>query len=139
MGCAEGISVTDREKVFRVWLSIGIAMLLAGSFFTAQTAVFLRTAKHAQGTIVSRDPNWGSCRFLVTVEFNGGGRTVRVPECVHVYAFRFPLGQRVPVLYNPQRPDHAMIDSFWRVWSIWGLFLPLGLLLCIGAFIARRP
>ena len=130
--------MTDREKVFRVWLSVGIAMLLAGSVFTARTATFLRTARHAQGTVISRDPNWGSCRFLVTVEFNGGGRIVQFQECVHIYAFRFGLGQRVPVLYNPQRPDQAMIDSFWRVWSIWGLFLPLGLLLCVGAFVARR-
>ena len=130
--------MTDRDTAFRVWLSVGIAMLLAGSFFTARTASFLRTAKLAQGTIISRNPNWGSCRFLVTVEFNGGGNIVQFHECVHIYAFRFRNGQGVPVLYNPQRPDQAMIDTFWRVWSIWGLFLPLGLLLCIGAFVVRR-
>jgi hypothetical protein len=55
--------MTDRDQAFRVWLTVGIAMLLAGSFFTSRTAGFLRTARHAQGTIVSRDPNWGSCRF----------------------------------------------------------------------------
>jgi hypothetical protein len=130
--------MTDRDQAFQVWLTVGIAMLLAGSFFTLHTASFLRTAKHAQGTIVSRDPNWGSCRFLVTVEFNGGGNIVRFQECVHIYAFRFGLGQAVPVLYNPEHPDQAMINSFWRVWSIWGLFLPLGLVFCIGAFVVRR-
>ena len=129
--------MTNRDQAFRVWLSIGIAMLLAGSFFTIRTVAFLHTAKHAQGTIISRDPNWGSCRFLITVEFNGGGKIIRFRECAHIYAFRFPLGQAVPVLYNPEHPDQAMIDSVWRVWSVWGLFIPLGLLLCIGAFVVR--
>lgn len=129
--------MTDRDQAIRVWLSIGIAMLLAGSFFTLRTANFLRMAKHAQGTIISREPNWGACRFFVTVEFNGGGRIARFRECVQIYAFRFRYGQAVPVLYNPEHPDQAMINSFWRVWSIWGLFVPVGLLLCIGAFVLR--
>lgn len=129
--------MNDRNQAFRVWLSVGIVMLLAGSFFTARTVNFVRTAKHAEGRIVSRDPNWGSCRFLVTVEFDNRGNTIDFRECVHIYAFRFRNGQAVPILYNPKQPNQAMINSFWRVWSVWGLFIPLGLALSIGAFVVR--
>jgi len=61
---------------------------------------------------------------LITVEFNEETSVVRFQQCLQVYAFRFRVGQTVPKLYNPARPDQAMIDSFWRVWSIWGYSHP---------------
>ena len=130
-------SITDRDKAFRAWLGVGIAMLLAGSFFTMRTAAFLQTAKHAQGTIIARTPNWGSCKLFVTVEFNDGGTRVQFLKCNHSSLFPFRLGQSVPVAYNPAHPDQAMINSFWTTYGIWGLFLPLGLVFCVGAFVIR--
>ena len=56
--------MTVRDQAFRPWLSIGIAMLLVGSFFSIRTASFLHTAKHTQGTIISRNPNWGIVPLL---------------------------------------------------------------------------
>ncbi len=56
--------MTVGDQAFRVWLSIGIAMLLVGSFFSIRTVSFLHTATHTEGTIISRNPNLGIVPLL---------------------------------------------------------------------------
>lgn len=46
------------------------------------------------------------------------GDRVRIEGWVGSNASAFLIGEQVPVRYNPDRPQDAVIDTYWQVWFV---------------------
>lgn len=78
-------------------------------------------SRHAEGTIVDLAP--ASRGYDPVVEFTvPDGDKVRIKGWVGSNASVFPLGEQVPVRYNPDNPQDAVIDTYWQVWFVPTLF-----------------
>lgn len=57
------------------------------------------------------------------------GAVHTVPSRVYSSAPEFRLGDPVPILFRPDAPESARIDSYWHVW---GLASALGIISAIA-------
>jgi hypothetical protein len=117
-------------------------MTLYGAVETFQTITFVSQSKEAQGIVVgwkdrsiksgtlgeqsSRYPriqfqteNGQLIEFISRVGYQGGG---------------YRLKQSVPVLFNPDKPTDARINSFESLWLFSAVFLGIGLFAFLVAF-----
>jgi hypothetical protein len=105
----------------------GAGFLLAALAVSAHTVLFVRRAVHATGTVVSnvtvesRSDADGSVRttFAPQFTFKGAdGRSHTVISSISSYPAAFAIGQTVPVLYDPNHPASAKIDTFSQIWGL---------------------
>jgi len=110
---------------------------------------FVQIAKHTDGKIIRmiehKDKDEDTAYFPVFSFRDGQGKE----QVIHSSSGSFPpayeVGDTVPVLYNPNDPSNAKIDSFFSIWGIpfitgiIGLVvLPAGLLILYWPNLARR-
>jgi hypothetical protein len=134
------------KKNLRLFLLIAFAgaviALGVGSFLAVRTVKFERRATRAAGVVID---NVG--------DLNGSQNTVsyypkirfRTQEGVEVSFIssngnsdaEFHVGESVPVVYDPQRPTNAVIDSFWHRWTLPIILLGLGVVALIGAAVVQ--
>jgi hypothetical protein len=113
--------------VFGIFLLAGLG-LLAGSFFAIQhTRGFLATAVPADGVVVEnvlssnsnsngRGSSWS---YFPRVHFRSAeGRDVDFVSNSGSNPPSYAINQPVPVLYDPQNPNHASINSFGQLWVL---------------------
>ncbi len=77
---------------------------------------------------VERDRDRGqSISYTAIIGFtDGSGRRQEFSEPIRSNPPRFSVGEVVPVLYDPTRPSHAVVDDFWGRRGILTIFLGLG-------------
>lgn len=128
-----------------VFTSIGIASALVSAVSAALVAQSVSSkSHHAEGTVVdfSRDGRG----YDPVVEFAlPGGRPIRFDGWVASNLSAWEIGEPVPVRYNPDNPQEAIIDTYWQVWfvpTILGIvgtpFLVLGIAYGVATLAARR-
>lgn len=67
---------------------------------------------------------------------DGGEHTV---NAVRAYSRNpFSEGDTVSVRYDPARPDHAVIDTFFEVWGLGALLSGFGAVFLLAAWLASR-
>ncbi|MEM6777459.1 MAG: DUF3592 domain-containing protein [Planctomycetota bacterium] len=118
------------------FLRVLIPLLAGGSLLvsliaTVLTADFLRDAKRTTGTIVDLHPKTnddGDLLFKPTFAFAIGGRDYSVSTYGHVSPSPGNVGDRVVVLYDPDFPANARLDTFAYTWAIPTLTFILGCL-----------
>lgn len=105
-------------------LIISVGMFISNIFFTLR-------AEKTTGTVVgyrSKRGNKGGVTHAEVVEFQGpDGRTVQFVEKAYRSRFTMNTGHTVNVLYDPNKPDKARINSFAT------LYLAPIILLVVGA------
>ncbi len=116
------------NALFLVLGIIGIILLVAATIVSINKVKFIEGAEIAQGEIINytlersaSKPGttvfYPHVRFISsdnqTIEFRSGVASNRKP---------YTLGSPVSVVYNPQNPEEAEINSFMRLW-----FLPFAL------------
>lgn len=117
-----------------IMLVIGLGVLFLGLQWCASTQNKIAAMIPAEGRIVdvvSRTSTSNGKRktyFYPVVEFRTvDGESIRFKSSRSLAAYR--VGDTVKVLYDPQTPQSALIDS-WEVW------IPLGFLIGIGGIFA---
>ncbi len=110
--------------------ALGIAALLAGLlllgaalYLYLRQRQFLRRAREATGVVVAltQSPGEGGSLQHPVVEFQtANGEVVEFESPVGQNPPAYQVGQRVPVLYDPGRPEAATIRSFVSLW-LWCL------------------
>lgn len=126
--------------LFIGWVSIivGALSLLVGLSFLVQTLWFLSGARRAVGKVVDHAVEWvtshdenGTRTYQVyypVVEFDdASGAKQRVRMAFGSTSAEHTVGCPVTVLYRPERPTSARLDSFWHLW-----FFALAVSLCGG-------
>jgi transposase len=115
---------------------IGCILLVIGTGWLVDTKRFLAEAVAGNGTVVdfveettystsSGDSDGTVFCPVVSVATPGGGTTqVEVDDCSAPRAFR--VGQSVRILYDPQNPTKARLDTWFSIWGSIILF-PIGL------------
>ncbi len=109
---------------------VGIVMLVGGFLMYQNTAGFVATAVHTQGTVVDISRVWsssssgGSYVYRPIIEFKTKeGADGKFESTNGRNPSPFAKGDVVEILYDPQNPDKAEIDSFGELW-VGNLILP---------------
>jgi hypothetical protein len=106
------------DRVLRLVILImgtcGLVLLGAGLFFFGQTRGMLGRSLRAEGVVVRVEQDRA---FVPVVEFTTeAGERVEFWNPVGSSTPTYAPGDQVPVLYDPQRPEHAQITSFLSLW-----------------------
>ena len=131
-----------------VFGAVGAALLVA-AFITLRSArSFESTAVGASGEVIDLAPSYsdGSATHAPVVRFETpDGREVIFESSVSSHPPAYDIGERVDVLYAPDDPGDAVIDSFWQVYlapvilgGIGSIFLLIGGGMLVSQIVARR-
>ena len=125
-------------KALRVGLGIfflaGLGMLIGGIVSMQHTRQFIANAASADGTVLEnilktstdRDGN-RSWAYYPHVRYRiADGRDLDLISSTGASPPSFRVGQQVTVLYDPQDPAHASINSFGSLWGISLLLTGMG-------------
>lgn len=117
---------------FALFLAVGVICLTASGLVYRHTQAFAGRAERAEGRIVDvvyrsarpgeRLGSYGSVFRFTTRD----GRTVQATASVRASTSRHRVGDPVRVLYDPQNPQNALIDSFVDRYFILIVLLPIG-------------
>ncbi len=117
-----------------IFAGIGSIFAVTGIIFIINTRSFIDTAVSAQGTVIdlklrsSTDSKGRSSSvYYPVVKFtpsNGEPTTFESNSGSKPPAFK--KGQQVEVLYHPQEPNSAMINSWLELWFLPGMFTGMG-------------
>ena len=127
--------------------AIGLALIVAGAVGLRRERVFARHAVRAEGTVV------GFRRHRSVSHRSGGNRTTLVDHPLVRYAtrdgqqaqFESPFGanlrlvregQRVPILYNPDRPSEGRLASGGARYGTPLALIVVGIVLAVGGLFA---
>jgi len=145
----------DRSTIMRINRGVGVVGLVAGivvawvaAAWTIRTRAFIATAAPAQGQVIVNQPvvwqdrdSHGASSSTVTrtsyravVRFtDGAGRSIILRDTIAFNPPSFAVGQRVPVLYDPQRPARALIDRGARLYLVPGVAGVFAALMVLGS------
>ena len=111
-------------------VGLGSCMLLGALFFFSRSLVFAYRATSTTGKVIEHEVNTststgsGSNRSTTTtsyrpvVQFQTQGRSIRfVSKAGDNSPQDQPVGSEVTVLFNPNDPNNAEIDSFSAIWG----------------------
>ncbi|RCJ37315.1 hypothetical protein A6770_14365 [Nostoc minutum NIES-26] len=120
-----------------IFAGIGSIFAVTGIIIGLNTRSFVATAIPAQGTIIdlvprsSTDSNGyhSSYVYYPVVKFTDrSGEPTVFESKAGSDPPAFSKGQQVEVLYNPQKPNSAMINSWHEFWLLPVIFTSLGLI-----------
>jgi Protein of unknown function (DUF3592) len=100
---------------------VGPGLLLIAAVTGVERALFLRSAATAEGAIIAlRDTqSAGSKSFFPIFQFKAAnGKSYTVTSNIAERPTSWRLGGPVRVLYQPDRPENARIDSFAQLWML---------------------
>lgn len=111
-----------------IFLIVGLGVLAGSVYNTLQTKDFLSSAVHAEGEVVDliarRSDN--STTYAPKVSFyTANKQRLSFTSSSSSSPAAYSRGEKVTVLYSPNNPSNAKIDSFF---SLWGASLIMGVL-----------
>lgn len=116
-------SISQRNTApFIILGTIGAAFLALTLIIAIPQAAFVLRAKHAtatfQGAVAHSGGNHGGTFLYPQFRFAASnGQTITFTTKNGSTAQPYNDGQTVPVLYDPTAPNHAILDSFWSLWT----------------------
>lgn len=116
-----------------IFLGCGLGLLATAARILRRTGAFLRRAVSTTGEVVSLEtvPPTDSQElptYRPTVAFTiAPNQHVRFESIAHSSPPAYAVGARVPVLYDPERPQDARIASFTGLWLLPSILGTLGL------------
>jgi hypothetical protein len=123
-----------------MWLSA--AFIVLGVVFAIRSAIFLRTAQPAEGTIIElleRESDEGGTTFAPVYTFvDASGHTNRIISSVSSSPPIGLVGDKIRVLYNPKNPSTARINRFFDLWGISAIGGGLGSLYLLVFWIVAK-
>ena len=124
--------------LFIVVTILGAGMLVAGLFWTSQTMNFLDRCVKTKGVVIelnwTHDVDHGPSAYPV-FQFvdEKTGQEITVHSGHGSYPPDYQVGQEVDLLYDPENPHDAKIESFSELWGgqliltgLGGIFLSFG-------------
>jgi hypothetical protein len=107
------------------WGMVVVAIItLTISFFVYRHIQrFVQTASHAQGTVSKLNGRDGEKVLYPVFTFEDSRGTLHSIESLSgSYPAAYKVGDSVAVIYQPDKPDNAEIESFLNIW-IWPIAL----------------
>lgn len=94
-----------------LFLLIGIGLLAGAGVVYFNTSKFVAAARPAQGTVVALKSGAPEVRFRAQ-----DGREVQFTSSVSSKPPAYSVGEKVEVLYRPDRPEDAEVNSLMALW-----------------------
>ncbi|MBU7582497.1 MAG: DUF3592 domain-containing protein [Nostoc sp. TH1S01] len=147
------IDVTFFRVFGSIFAGIGSIFVITGIIIGVNTRSFFGKSISTQGTVIdvvkhkSRDSNGrSSTNYYPVIEFTANsGKLVEFEANSGSNPPTYTQGQKVEILYNPQEPESAMINSSADLWVLPAIFTGLGsIFVVIGgislvkSFLSRR-
>jgi hypothetical protein len=121
-----GLAGTGTMKASSVFfrllmLVVGLFLLVGSLFFANQTLTYLRGSVKTQGTVVrirkvnGRHRNFNYAPVFAFSDAAGHSYTLISHNVSNPSSFA--IGDTATVLYKPDDPQHARIDSFMELWA----------------------
>jgi hypothetical protein len=131
----QGKSVNVKKFMSILVFVLATPMTLYGAVGTFQTVTFVSQSKEAQGTVVgwkdrsikSGNPGEQNSRYPRIQFQTENGQLIVFTSKVGFQGGGYRLKQSIPVLYNPDKPTDAYINSFASLWLFSVGFLGIGL------------
>lgn len=119
-----------------LFVCFGAVFLVIGLFTLRANLNLVRVGRHATGTVVelvrSRDKD-GDVVYYPIVQYTPDNGD-RVTFKSNVGSSHAPsVGEKVQIVYNPQNPKQAAIDTFTDLWLLPVVFTGIGGLIVVGA------
>ncbi len=125
-----------------IFLAVGSAMLFYACKFYARERAFLAHATHTQGTIVTfvqREGSHQSIDYSPVFTFaDSTGQVRRVTSATSNGRPAYAVGATVPVLYDPERPEQAQLDTFASAWELVLVLGGFGAATLLGSILGWR-
>jgi Protein of unknown function (DUF3592) len=127
-----------------VGLLVGLALLFGGAYFVHHAHLdeflgLIAKSQTAEGTVIENRPV-ASARTVPHTSYQAivafadqNGRPVMLPDQIAFSPPSFRVDQKVRVFYDPQNPQHAMIDRGRKNFIIPGICLVFGGLIVLGS------
>jgi hypothetical protein len=132
----------------RVVATIGVVSLLGALYFFLDTVNFLRSATPTYGQVIrlaereSASARWpASTRAPVITFATPAGQIITFIAIVSSNPSSYQVGDRVPVLFDPQRPSRARLRTLTDLWFRSVLLFIFGALFIATYYVQRtaRP
>jgi hypothetical protein len=108
-----------------IFATVGLVLLGIGGGFAWRTQRFLDSAVRADGVVVELASTGRS--YAPVVEFtNADGQPLRFRSGLSRNPPGYDVGEHVVVLYPPQAPERARIDTWFELWFVAMLLAGLG-------------
>lgn len=109
---------------------IGLGLLVASVFVYLNTRNFINSSARAEGTVVAHAPGRssdGDLTYAPVISFRTPeGQAVEFKSQTSSNSPYPAVGETVEVIYNPQRPSEAEINSFSSLWTLNIILAALG-------------
>jgi hypothetical protein len=103
-----------------IFAALGLGMLIGTFFWYRNTRSFLAEATRTEGTVI----DLVGSHYRPIVHFTDRhGQEIEFTSSTGSNPPAYSIGQKVEVLYRPNEPQTAAIDSFF---SLWGVSVILG-------------
>jgi hypothetical protein len=139
----------------RVFLALGVLMLLGAGWSWQHTTAFMAVASRAEGRVIALDESRGSSTgsggrsssYAPVVSYRtAAGVDVVYTEKTHTNPPTHAVGETVQVLYRAEDPESARLDTWASLWFMTFIFGLLGAifvligagLFVVPAWLARR-
>lgn len=122
----------------KVFLVIGIGMLIGSFFMYSNTKEFLNSAIETEGVVTElvRSKSSDSVTYRPIFEFKTKeGNTVEITSSVASNPPSYSRGEKVDVLYQESAPEKAKINSFFSLWGATLIVAVIGLVFLLIAVV----
>lgn len=129
----------NRIIVWTVFLAFGVPSSVVGVTWLVRMIRLCRNACSTLGTVIGHETK--TCedenRHMTTLYYpvveyqDANGKTYRVTMSVGSNWIPYPGNPRVPILYEPGRPEQSVIHSFVGLWLGPSICLAIGVMLVV--------
>ncbi|MBD1900248.1 DUF3592 domain-containing protein [Trichocoleus sp. DQ-A3] len=131
-----------------IFFVVGAGMLLGSFVNYHQTQDFIKSSSSTTGTIINLklQVSRKSRAYFPVFQFQTpNGETIKVESNMGSNPPGYEIGQSVPIIYSPNNPSEAEINSFWSLWfaaifllGMGGLFAGIGLNMLVNSFPIKK-
>ena len=119
---------------------VGILLLAIAAFFFMRTRTFIGRAKEAKGTVIQmeyrRNSSSSSGAYAAVYQFKtSDGQTIIKQDTLASNPPRFKVGQVLDVLYEPDNPNRATINTWMSLYFLPALLAALGVVSVVVALV----
>ena len=113
----------------------GAGFIIVSSLFLFRIRAIRRGGVRTQGTVVDKRSDVSGGSYAPVIRFaTQDGRTVEFVSNMYT-PFVPKVGKQVPVVYQPSKPERAILDTALGTWVIPTMGLVIGVGLCLFGLI----
>jgi hypothetical protein len=111
---AKEISYPDglQKMIYGLFALVGVLVIVGVLVWGLQTYQFIKSSLSAQGTVAALNSGGSHPQIKFTT---GEGKEVEYAQNGLIYGYR--IGDQVTVLYDPQNPREASVNTLGALWG----------------------